>query len=128
VYERRRISRHRFDGIVRRALRDLPPAFAARLENVDVVVRARPSARQLEQAHLSPGHTLLGLYVGTDLTRRGDGYNFALPDRVFIFQQPLEGLAESEADLIARVRHTVLHEIAHHFGISDERLHEIDRY
>jgi predicted Zn-dependent protease with MMP-like domain len=77
---------------------------------------------------LPPGYTLLGLYSGTDLTRRGGWYNFALPDRIFVFQQPLEAIARSEEDLVERVRHTVLHEVAHHFGISDERLHELERY
>jgi predicted Zn-dependent protease with MMP-like domain len=127
MYERRAVSRRRFEGMVRRALAGLPEPFASRLQNIDVIVRSRPTAAQLRQAGLPPGQTLLGLYSGVDLTRRGD-YSFALPDRIFIFQQPLERIAADERDLEQKVRHTVLHEIAHHFGISDERLHQIGRY
>jgi predicted Zn-dependent protease with MMP-like domain len=128
VYERRAISRRRFESLVRRAVRSIPPDLAERLENVDIVVKTRPSPAQLGAARLPPGHTLLGLYVGTDLTRRGDAYTFAMPDRIFIFQEPLERLSRDEEELTARIRQTVLHEIAHHFGISDAHLHEIDRY
>ena len=128
IYERRAVSRRRFDGLVRRALTRLPPDLAARLENVDVVVKTRPTPAQLIAGRVPPGQTLLGLYVGMDLTRRHAGYNFALPDRIFIFQQPIERLARDEVDLTRMVRRTVLHEVAHHFGIDDDRLHEIDAY
>ncbi len=128
VYERRAMSRRRFEAIVRRALMHLPPELAARLENIDIVVRTRASERQLQSGSVLAHQTLLGLYVGTDLTRRSQGYNFALPDRIFIFQQPLEQLAASEEALEQLVRRTVLHEVAHHFGINDARLHELDRY
>jgi predicted Zn-dependent protease with MMP-like domain len=128
MYERRAVSRRRFESLVRRALRDLPPDFAARLDNIDIIVKLRPSRSQLGRSGVSEGSTLLGLYVGTDLSRRGGAYTFVLPDRIFIFQEPLEQLARNEEDLVHRVRSTVLHELAHHFGISDARLREIDRY
>jgi predicted Zn-dependent protease with MMP-like domain len=98
------------------------------LENIDIIVRMRPTENQLRSGRVPPGHTLLGLYVGTDLTRRSQSYNFVLPDRIFIFQQPLEHMAASEEALERIVRRTVLHEVAHHFGIDDARLHELDRY
>ncbi len=128
MYERRVIARRRFESMVRRAVRSIPAELAERLENVDIVVKTRPSPAQLSAGRVPDGHTLLGLYVGTDLTRRGGEYTFAMPDRIFIFQEPLERLARGEDELTARIRQTVLHEIAHHFGISDARLHEIDRY
>lgn len=128
VYERRAVSRRRFEAIVRCALMHLPLELAARLENIDIVVRTRATTRQLQSGRVPAHQTLLGLYVGTDLTRRSQGYNFALPDRIFIFQQPLEQMAASEAALEGLVRRTVLHEVAHHFGIDDARLHELDRY
>lgn len=106
----------------------MPPELAERLENVDIIVRTGPSAAQLTAGRVGTGHMLLGLYVGTDLTRRGGYYNFALPDRIYIFQQPLEAVSRDEDDLVRRVRHTVLHEVAHHFGISDDRLRELERY
>ncbi len=128
MYERRAVSRRRFETLVRRALTHLPPDLAARIENIDIVVRSRATESQLGAGRVPSGQTLLGLYVGTDLTRRSQGYNFALPDRIFIFQQPLERWARSEAELERLVRRTVLHEFAHHFGIDDARLHELDRY
>lgn len=128
MYERRAISRARFEALVRRALRHLPAWVAERMNNVDVVVQARPSAALRARLGLRPGVSLLGLYVGTDLTRRGEGYNFALPDRIYLFQAAIERYARDRRALEAVVRHTVIHEMAHHFGISDARLHEMDRY
>ena len=76
-----------------------------------------------------PGHPLLGLYEGVPLTRRGAYYAGALPDKITIFRGPLERLYGADPERLRReVRHVVLHEIEHHFGISDERLVELDRY
>jgi predicted Zn-dependent protease with MMP-like domain len=126
--ERWGLSPRQFAKIVRRPVRDLPHDFASQLENVDVVVLKRPAAAQLHAMRIGAGHSLLGLYVGTDLAHRGSGYTFALPDRIFIYQEPIERIARNEAALIELVRHTVLHELAHHFGISDARLREIGSY
>ena len=128
MYERRAISRARFEALVRRALRHLPDWVAERMNNVDVVVQARPSAALRARLGLLPGSLLLGLYVGTDLTHRGEGYNFALPDRIYLFQAAIERYAHDRRALEEIVRHTVIHEMAHHFGISDARLRELDRY
>ncbi len=122
-----RVSRLRFEALVRRAVRGLPPEFRDRLDNVDIVVERRPSARRLRQGGTPPGYTLLGLYVGVPQTRRGSGYSYALPDRIIIFQEPIQRICRSEEELVQQVRATVVHEIAHHFGIDDERLHELGR-
>ncbi len=76
---------------------------------------------------MTSGQTLLGLYQGIPLTRRTSGYNLVSPDRIIIFQRPLELTSHGDDDLVERVRDTVVHEIAHHFGISDERLQEMER-
>jgi len=128
VYQRRALSRHRFEALVRRALRDLPAWVLERMDNVDIVVVPRPTAAQRARLGLRPRDDLLGLYVGTDLTRRGDGYTFALPDRIYLFQEAIERHARDRASLEAVVRETIAHEIAHHFGISDARLRELERY
>jgi predicted Zn-dependent protease with MMP-like domain len=128
IYERRAISRRRFERLVRRALGLLPPDLASRVENVDIVVKTRATREMLRRSGVPAGSTLLGLYVGTHRGQRGSGYNFAVPDRIIIFQEPLERLARDEDDLVRRIERTVLHELAHHFGISDARLHEIGRY
>ena len=116
----------RFEELVRRGLDLIPDEIHARMDNVDIEVQDMPSAQQLAAAGVPHGHTLLGLYVGIPLTRRTSGYNMAMPDRIIIFQRPLERISRNEEALVDRVRDTVIHEVAHHFGISDERLDEIE--
>ena len=108
-----------FEEAVRDALESLPAEIAARLENVEVEIADE------DPAH--PGR--LGLYVGIPHTRRSRGYVFALPDRITIYRRPLERFYGRDPDrLRERIQHVVLHEIAHHFGISDERLRELGAY
>jgi len=116
------MERRRFLRLVRQALSDLPSPYRDWLENVDVVVERRPSRR--ERAGLAPGETLFGLYEGIPLTSR-ESYGMVLPDKITIFQEPLEEEFGDEAELIEEIRRTVLHELAHHFGGSDEQLKEI---
>jgi predicted Zn-dependent protease with MMP-like domain len=119
VGERNRAGRERFEALVVEALDSLPGWVHDRLENVEVIVEERPPPGQAN---------LLGRYEGVPMTGRGGGYTFVLPDRITLFRSTLEaGAADAEA-LRERVRHTVVHEIAHYFGISDDRLREIDRY
>ena len=115
-----------FEELVRRGLDLIPDELFARIENVDIQVEHMPSAQQLASVGVPSGHTLLGLYVGIPNTRRTSGYNMVMPDRIIIFQGPLERISRTEDDLVERVRDTVIHEVAHHFGISDERLNEIE--
>jgi predicted Zn-dependent protease with MMP-like domain len=120
------VERERFEELVRRALDTLPDELADRIDNVDVEVQDYPSHEQLAGAGVPAGHTLLGLYQGVPLTKRHSGYGMVAPDRIIIFQGPLEHIAPGEDDLVERVRATVVHEVAHHFGISDARLREIE--
>jgi predicted Zn-dependent protease with MMP-like domain len=120
-----RVPRARFESLVRQAIRSLPNEFRERLENLDVVVERRPSARRMHQGRIGRGYTLLGLYLGVPQTRRGQGYTYALPDRIIIFQEPIEAICSTQEELVEQVRRTVVHEIAHHFGIDDERLSEL---
>jgi predicted Zn-dependent protease with MMP-like domain len=109
----------RFEGYARAALDSLPPDLRARMSNVEIVIEDEPPA----------GYPLLGLYQGIPLTRRTTSYSGVLPDKITLFRGPLERLSGSdEATLRAQVRRVVLHEVAHHFGISDERLVELERY
>ncbi|MEX2159300.1 MAG: metallopeptidase family protein [Dehalococcoidia bacterium] len=116
-----------FEELVRRALDTLPQDIAARIDNVDVEVHDWPDAALLASARVGRGRTLLGLYQGVPLTRRNSGYNLVAPDRIIIFQGPIERLASNDDELVDRVREVVVHEVAHHFGISDARLAEIER-
>jgi len=120
------VERERFEELVRRALDELPPRFAERLANIEVEVREFPSREELRAVRVGPGHTLLGLYQGVPHTQRGRGYQMVLPDRIFIYQRPIERLCRTEDEVVQRVREVVIHEIAHHFGISDARLREIE--
>ena len=101
------------------ALDGLPRWIRQRLENVAVVIEDGPPAGQ---------PSLLGLYQGIPLTRRGVGYTGVLPDRITLFRRPIERASRSDEELRERVRHTVVHEFAHFFGISDARLRELGRY
>jgi predicted Zn-dependent protease with MMP-like domain len=108
-----------FDRLVRDALDELPDDIRGLLSNVAVTVEDEPP----------PGRNLLGLYEGIPWGERGPHYAGALPDKITIYRLPLERIARGDAKrLRLAVRRTVLHEIAHHFGISDQRLLEIDRY
>ena len=113
------VTEERFEELVADALDGLPDWVRERMENVDVLVAAGPPRDQ-------PG--LLGLYEGIPLTRRGFGYAGVLPDRITLFRSNLLHGARTEEEVRRRIRRTVVHEIAHFFGISDDRLREIDRY
>jgi predicted Zn-dependent protease with MMP-like domain len=114
------VDRNRFRRLVLRAVRSLPPEFARYLNNVEIVIEREPAAADLAGDDERDEHDLFGLYVGTPLTER-EQYGMTLPDRIVIFQGPLErGFHPQE--IPREVRATVMHEIAHHFGIDDARL------
>jgi predicted Zn-dependent protease with MMP-like domain len=116
------VSRARFERLVADALDTIPEELARSMENVAVIVEDWPTTEQLEGRR----GTLLGLYEGVDLTRRSPmSYAGALPDRITIFRGPLCERANGELELAEQVARTVIHEVAHHFGISDERLREL---
>lgn len=105
----------------------MPEEFLARLQNVVVVVEDRPSHHQLGRVGLRHADTLLGLYEGVPLTKRGQHYGMVLPDKITIFRKPIESRCRHDADIIAGIQRVVKHEIAHHFGISEARLRQIEK-
>ncbi len=108
-----------FDECVAEALASLPDDLRAFMSNVELVVEEEPP----------PGSRLLGLYQGVPLTRRSSSYAAVPPDKITIFRGPLERLYGLDRNRLRKeIRRVVLHEVAHHFGISDTRLHELDRY
>ncbi|MCK4273957.1 MAG: metallopeptidase family protein [Dehalococcoidales bacterium] len=117
----------KFEWLVAKAIENLPEEFRERLENIDVVVADEPTRAQLRVLGGRRGETLLGLYEGVPLTRRSHGYGFVTPDKVTIFQRPIEAIYKNDARIIAEVQRVVQHEIAHHFGISDDRLRQLGR-
>jgi predicted Zn-dependent protease with MMP-like domain len=120
----------RFADLVSQALEGLPEEFRERLENVQVDVEEWPTREELESAGLNHGdrYGMLGLYHGVPLTDRHSQY-MALPDRITIYMRPILAVAGSdEAAIAEHVRHTVVHEIAHYYGIDDDRLEELGAY
>jgi len=115
-------AREVFEELVADALDSLPEEIAAAMENVEVVVENEPSRQDL--ARVPRGHTLFGLYHGIPLTNRY-GYSNTMPDKISIFRGPIIRAARTREAIREQVRRTVIHEVAHHFGISDERLHEL---
>jgi len=116
-----------FECLVAEAVSRLPQEFQERLENIDVVVEDWPSRQQCDEAGLSRGQTLLGLYYGVPLTRRNRAYGLVVPDKITIFRKTIEQHCKSDDEVIKRVGEVVRHEIAHHFGISDARLAELEK-
>ncbi|MEV5704876.1 metallopeptidase family protein [Actinoallomurus sp. NPDC052274] len=108
------VTREEFEDLVAEALDTIPPDLTDLMRNVVVLV---------EDVAPEPG--LLGLYEGVPLTERGDTYAGYLPDRITLYRGPLQAICRTRDDLVKEVRTTVVHEIAHHFGIDDERLHEL---
>jgi predicted Zn-dependent protease with MMP-like domain len=111
--------RARFDELVAEALDSLPDWVLDRLENVEILVEERPPRRE---------PNLLGVYHGIPLTKRGAGYAGVLPDTITLYRRTIEGSARDEDHLRILIAHTVEHEVAHFFGISDDRLRDMDAY
>ena len=118
------MDKQRFEELVLEALEALPQRFIDRLANVDIEVSDWPSPQEMRSAGVPAGRTLLGLYVGIPHTRRGRPYHLALPDRIFIYQRPIERLSRSDDEIRDRVGRVIKHEIAHHFGLSDADLRD----
>jgi predicted Zn-dependent protease with MMP-like domain len=110
------IEEPEFEELVGRALDGVPPELAALMDNVVVLIEAEPPPEEAG---------ILGLYDGVPLTERDSNYTFREPDRIFIYRGPLTRMCESPEDLVEEVRITVVHEIAHHFGIDDAALHDL---
>lgn len=108
------VTEDEFERLVGDAIDSLPAELGTAMENVAVFVE-----------HQAPAGRLLGLYEGVPLTKRGTSYSASLPDRITIFRNSICAICNTEAEVVERVRRTVIHEIAHHFGIDDDRLDEL---
>ena len=119
------MERSVFEKLVREAMDELPEEFRDRLRNVVIIVEDYPSEELKEQMGLSPDDTLFGLYEGVPLTERGFFEQPLYPDRIFIFQRALKDECDSPKELKEEVKTTIVHEVAHFFGIDDEYLEEL---
>ena len=118
------MEREHFERLVRRAMGQIPDALSAYLDNVDIVVEDWPAQDQLAGHVIEEGEFLLGLYEGVPLTERED-YGMVLPDKITLYQESIEAICSTDEEIVEQVRETVVHEVAHHFGIDDDRLEEL---
>ncbi len=121
------MDRGKFQELVTGAVGSLPSEFRDKLENIEVVIEGWPSQSQLAEVGLRRGEALLGLYQGVPHTMRDKRYGLVPPDKITIFQKPIEARCRYDAEITEEVKRVVLHEIAHHFGIGDTRLRQIER-
>ncbi len=118
------LSTHDFEKLVEDGLALIPQEIRAFMNNVQIVVEDKPSKELLMEMDVPPGDTLFGLYQGVPLTERSTSYS-AFPDRIMIFRRPLIDEFDNPLDIRREIARTVIHEVAHHFGIDDERLAEL---
>jgi len=122
------MHRETFEQLVSEALDALPEEFQAALDNVEVIVEMWPDAATLQRAKVHHPAELLGFYHGVPQTKRTHRYGLVLPDKISIYQRPIELRCRSMDEVRKMVGHVLRHEIAHHFGISDARLKALDAY
>jgi len=120
------MTRQRFAQLVEEALREIPRRFRREMKNVAVIVEDEPSPAILDEMEIEPGDTLFGLYQGTPLPERGWAYGNTLPDRISIFQGPIEEACADDEEIRDCVAETVIHEFGHYFGMSEEEIEEIE--
>ncbi len=122
------MDRESFEQLVAQAVDDLPEEFRERLENIDIVVEDYPAPSQMRRMGLGEDKILLGLYEGVPQTERGGHYGLVPPDKITIFQRPIEAICRySGVSIRTEIQRVVKHEIAHHFGISDARLRQLEK-
>ena len=120
------MQREKFENLVADALASIPRRFRDAMKNLVIVVEDEPSRELLREMDIEPPGTLLGLYTGTPLTERRWDYGNTLPDRILLFQGPLESEADDEDDLMVAIAETLIHEIGHYFGMSEEQIEAIE--
>jgi predicted Zn-dependent protease with MMP-like domain len=120
------MTRETFNTLVEEALRDIPRRFREEIKNVAIVVEDAPSTELLAEMEIEPPDSLYGLYQGTPLPERSWGYGNALPDRVTLFQRPIQEDADDHEDIIVCIAETLIHELGHYFGMSEEQIEEIE--
>lgn len=116
-----------FDALISRAMDELPQKYILGLDNVVVTYEDEPSLEQQKKMKLDNNHLLLGLYEGIPLTHRGNNYNLVLPDKITLFKHAIVAVSLNEAQLFEQIKRTLWHEMAHFYGLSHERMDELQR-
>ena len=120
------MTRARFEELVAEAVTLIPRRFRREMKNLALVVETEPSAELLEEMEIEPPDSLYGLYQGTPLPERSWAFGNALPDRITIFQRPIEEDCDDEDEMRAVIGETLIHEVGHYFGLSEEEIEEIE--
>jgi predicted Zn-dependent protease with MMP-like domain len=120
------MQRKRFERLVENAVRTIPKRFRDVVQNLAIVVEDEPPADVLEEMEIEPPDSLFGLYHGTPLTERTAGYGNTLPDRISLYQGPIEDACETDDEIVECVGETLIHELGHYFGLSEEEIEEIE--
>jgi len=121
-----KMPRKDFERIVISALKGLPKSIKNRMENIDVVIEDQASPDLLSEMGLHSPSDLLGLYQGVPIDRRGFYYGNVLPDKITLFQHPIESICRTKEEIAEKVREVVVHEVGHYFGLDEERLEELE--
>ena len=120
------MTRDQFKQLVNEALETIPEDFRAAMQNIAIVIEDEPSPEQLDEVGIEPEDTLLGLYEGIPLTERQWAHGNTLPDKITLFQGPIEDASEDEDDTVIAIGETLIHEIGHYFGLSEEEIEAIE--
>ena len=120
------LSDEQFDALISRAMDELPQEYILGLNNVAITYADEPTAEQLKKQGVRENQLLLGLYEGIPQTQRGAGYTFVLPDKITLFKSSILKISRNENELFERIKRTLWHEIAHHYGLGHDRIHELE--
>ena len=119
------LTDEQFDNLITKAMDQLPQEYLEVLNNVAIVQADDPTPEQIEKMNIREGSVLLGLYEGIPLTQRGNNYTFVLPDKITLFKHSILRVVNTEAELLEQIKRTIWHEIAHYYGVSHERMHDL---
>ena len=121
-----KLNRRKFEKIVKMGIKAIPERFLQKLNNMAIVIGDEPTPAQKKKLNLRSNWTLFGLYEGIPQLSRGANYSAALPDKITIFQKPIEAAARDEENIKEIVKNTVWHEIAHHFGMNEVQVRQAE--
>jgi len=122
------MTRERFERLVAEAVQTIPARFREQIQNLAIMVEDEPDDDLLDEMEIDPPDTLFGLYQGTPLTERRWDHGNALPDRIVLYQGPIEDASDSDEEVVATIGETLIHEVGHYFGMTEEELEQIEEH
>jgi len=120
------MNKEKFEQLVKQGIEAIPKRFLEKLDNVDIIIEDEPTEEQMRKLNLRKEVKLFGLYEGVPQTKRGH-YTWVMPDKITIFQKPIESVYSTDEEIKEQVKKTVWHEIAHHFGMDEGRVRRVEK-